>query len=278
MMLPKMMLQGVSRQAAGASVDELDRVLDRAGESPATVGDELFAVTALVDAEPTLRRTISDPSRTADERAALLDALLDGKVSSTTREVVQTVVRQRWTRPRDLSDTLESLGVRATVAAVDSARELDTVEDELFRFRQIVVANAELRAALADVTGPAERRASLLDSLLDGKVTATSRRLVDQAVTRPRGRTIENALDAISKVVADRRERLVAHVRAARDLSDEQRDRLVAALTRMYGHEVALNIEIDETVVGGLSVRVGAEVVDATIAGRLDEARRRLVG
>lgn len=273
-----LLLQGVSRQAVGVAVEALDGVLDRADESPATVGDELFAVTALIDAEPTLRRTVTDPSRTADERAALLDALLDGKVSSATREVVQTVVRQRWTRPRDLSDTLESLGVRASVAAIGSARELDAVEDELFRFRQIVVANAELRAALADVTGPADRRGDLLDALLGGKVAVTTRRLVDQAVTRPRGRTIENALDAISKIVADRRERLVAHVRAARDLSDEQRDRLVAALTRMYGHEVALNVEIDETVVGGLSVRVGDEVVDATIAGRLDEARRRLVG
>lgn len=46
----------------------------------------------------------------------------------------------------------------------------------------------------------------------------------------------------------------------------------------MYGHEVGLNVEIDPTVVGGLSVRVGDEVVDLTVASRLDEARRRLAG
>lgn len=272
------MMQGVSRQATAAAVEELDRVLERSGDVPATIGDELFATMALIQGEPTLRRAISDPSRTADERAALLDALLEGKVSEATREVLRAVVRQRWTRPRDLTDTLESLGVRATVAAVGSPRELDAVEDELFRFRQIVVADAGLRAALADVTGPADRRTVLLDSLLGDKVTATTRRLVDQAVAHPRGRTIEGAFDDISKVVADRRARLVAHVRAARDLTDEQRERLVGALTRMYGHEVALNVEIDRSVVGGLSVRVGDEVVDATIAGRLDDARRRLVG
>lgn len=272
------MMQGASRQASGAAMDELDRVLGEDTASAATMGDELLAVTALVDAEPRLRRTISDPSRSPDERAAVVEALLDSRVSRATLDVVRVVVRQRWARARDLTDTLEGLGIRATVSAASSARELDAVEDELFRFRQIVVANARLRAALADVIGPAERRMDLLDALLDGKITATTRRLVDQAVTRPRGRTIEATLDEISKVVAERRERLVAHVRATRDLSDEQRDRLVRVLTRMYGHEIALDVQIDEAVLGGLSVRVGDEVVDATIAGRLDSARRRLTG
>ena len=70
----------------------------------------------------------------------------------------------------------------------------------------------------------------------------------------------------------------MAHVRSVTDLTAEQRDRLTAALSRLYGRSVALNVEIDATVLGGLAVRLGDEVVDATVLARLDEARRRLAG
>lgn len=273
-----MLLQGASREAAAAAVARLEELLRQPDADPAVVGDELFAVTTLISAEPALRRAVSDPSRSPEARAGMLDALLSGQVSPATRAVLGAVARERWTRPRDLTDTLEELAVRATVAGVRTGAELDAVEDELFRFRQIVVGNPALRTALADSAGPQDRRTRLLDSLLADKVAPTTRQLVDQAMRHPRGRTLEAAIDDYSRVVAERRARLVAHVRAVTDLTDSQRERLAAALARMYGHEVALNVEIDPSVIGGMSVRVGDEVVDATIASRLDDARRRLAG
>jgi F-type H+-transporting ATPase subunit delta len=61
-------------------------------------------------------------------------------------------------------------------------------------------------------------------------------------------------------------------------LTDEQRDRLAAALRRLYGHDVHIDVDVDPGVIGGLRVLVGDEVVDGTISTRLDEARRRLAG
>lgn len=218
-----MNLQGASRQAAAAAIARLEELLRRLDADPAVVGAELFAVTTLISGEPALRRAISDPSRSAEDRSRMLDMLLAGQVSPATRGVLGAVARERWTRPRDLTDTVEELAVRATVASVRSRSELDSIEDELFRFRQIAVGNPALRTALADPAGPAERRTQLLDSLLAGKVSPTTRLLLDQAVQHPRGRTLEGALDDYSRVVAQRRERLIAHVRAVADLTDEQK-------------------------------------------------------
>jgi F-type H+-transporting ATPase subunit delta len=67
-------------------------------------------------------------------------------------------------------------------------------------------------------------------------------------------------------------------VRAPVALTDEQRTRLAAALRRIYGRDVQLNVVVDPDVVGGLSVQVGDEVIDGTVVGRLAEARRRLAG
>ena len=59
-------------------------------------------------------------------------------------------------------------------------------------------------------------------------------------------------------------------------LTAEQRRRLAAGLTEAYGHDVYLNVVLDPKVVGGMTVRVGDELIDGSVATRLAEARRKL--
>src|SRR5690606_9956060 len=75
---------------------------------------------------------------------------------------------------------------------------------------------------------------------------------------------------------AKRRERSVAHVRSAFPLSEEQQQRLVRTLQRIYSRPIALHLEVDPEVGGGLFIRVGDEVIDGSIRGRLEALRRDL--
>jgi F-type H+-transporting ATPase subunit delta len=79
-------------------------------------------------------------------------------------------------------------------------------------------------------------------------------------------------------VAAELRSRLIATVTATVPLTEEQRDRLAAALRRIYGAELHLNVQLDPDLVGGIRVEIGDEVIDGSVVARLDEARRRLVG
>ena len=96
-------------------------------------------------------------------------------------------------------------------------------------------------------------------------------RLISQVVLHPRGRPLEAALDLSAAIAARRRERLIAVVRAATELTASQRRRLAEALAASYGHEVHLNVVIDPSVVGGMSVQIGDELIDGSVgqpAGR----------
>ena len=53
---------------------------------------------------------------------------------------------------------------------------------------------------------------------------------------------------------------------------------MAAALKRQYGRDVHLNVFVDAEVLGGIEVDIGDEVIDGTVAGRLDDARRRMTG
>ena len=241
-----------------------------------TAGDDLFSVLHLLDTEHGLRRALADPSRPADEKGAIVVALLHDKISEPAEQLVTATVRSPWASTADMTDALEQLAVEAFAISAEEQGHLDDLEDELFRFSRVVETEPELRAALSEPTAPDEGKRQLLDDLLGGKVTPITLRLVTEVSLYPRGRSLVASLDMCTRIAAERRRRLIAVVRSATDLSAQQRRRLAEALAGIYGHEVYINVVIDPTVVGGMTVQVGDELVDASVASRLSALRRKL--
>jgi F-type H+-transporting ATPase subunit delta len=278
------------RGASRASLAELSEQLDAAIPPPATsrpaparaetadkVGDELFAVVRLLDSEHGLRRALADPAKPSREKAEVVRRLLHGQVSAETEDLVAAAAAARWGSPGDLADAIEELAIEALTLAAQLGGTLDDLEDDLFRFSRLVAGQPGLREALVGPAGPDAKR-SLLTDLLGGKVSGPSLSLITQVLTHTRGRSPQAALDVCAGIAARRREQLIAVVRAATELTAEQRRRLVAILTEAYGQGIHLNVVHDPTVIGGMSVKIGDELIDGTAATRLAEVRRRLAG
>ncbi|MBW5482935.1 F0F1 ATP synthase subunit delta [Streptomyces bambusae] len=269
-------MNGASREALHAARERLDALTDNTSVDASKLAGELAAVTALLDREVSLRRVLTDPAQSGEAKAELAERLLGGQVGGETLDLLSGMVRSRWSRSRDLVDSLEQLADTADLSAAQQAGDLDNVEDEVFRFGRIVASSADLRAALTDRTATTAAKSELLRSLLGGKAHAATERLVTRLVTAPRGRSLEAGLESLSKLAAERRDRMVATVTTAVPLSDAQKQRLGAVLAKLYGRQMHLNLDVDPAVLGGITVRVGDEVIDGTIAERLAEAARRM--
>ena len=89
-------------------------------------------------------------------------------------------------------------------------------------------------------------------------------------------RTVALTLDSYLRLAAQERSRAIAVVTVARPLTAEQTDRLRAALSKQVGREVSLQVTVDPAVIGGVRVQLGDEVIEGTVAGRLDAAERQL--
>jgi F-type H+-transporting ATPase subunit delta len=271
-----MTLHAASREALAVAERRLDEVLGEAGADPAALGAELFAVVELLTRETGLRRAVGDASSDPEVRRRLVSSLLTGKVSEPALRVLETVVGQRWSSPRELVDGLESLGRSALLTSAEKAGNLDTVEDELFRIARTVEGEPELGQALSDRTAPAEAKRKLVRDLFGSKVSAVTLTLVEQVVTRQTGRGVGFGLDQLVKLAAERRARSVAYVVSASALSGEQEEQLAEKLHDIYGRPIALHVEVDPRLGGGLVVRVGDEVIDGSAAGRIAALRRQL--
>jgi len=141
----------------------------------------------------------------------------------------------------------------------------------------VVNTNPDLRSALSDPARSVDDKAALVDSLLDGKVLPATVTLAKQSLAGTY-RTVTNALATYRDVAAKTQGEVVASVRVARPMSAADQRRLADTLSQQYDTTVHLNVEIDPDVLGGIRVEIGDEVIDGTIASRLDDARRRLVG
>jgi F-type H+-transporting ATPase subunit delta len=265
------------RGISAKSLVEVLAAVDAAAGSSRDLGAELFGVVATLDGAPALRRVLTDPSTEGSAKVALAEQVFGGKVSPDTLAVLQVAVGRRWASMRDLTDGLETAGVAAEVAAADAAGELDALETELFEVERLVRSDAELRQVISDRGVAAEAKGELLASLLSGKVTGATLVLATQAAAARTG-SFEKVLSGFGEIVAARRNRLLAEVRVAYELGDDEKNRLARALARKYGRDVHLNIVVDPSVVGGIAVSVGDEVVDGTMSTRLEVARRRLAG
>jgi F-type H+-transporting ATPase subunit delta len=231
-------------------------------------------VAALLRAQPRLRRALTDPSRGGSERSGLIRSLLSGKLGETTVEVLAKLVGGRWAAPSELLDATERLGVEVVLRTADKAGKLADVEDELFRFGQIVSGTSQLAVTLSDPGASTERRVKLVEDLLKGKAQPTTLRLVEVALEGLGGRSFETSLTRLVELTAAKRDREVAYVTVAKPLDDAAEQALTAKLSEMYGRQVSLKVGVDPKVIGGVSVRVGADLYDGTILRQLNEAKQ----
>lgn len=267
-------MQGASRSALAESREVLSRALEQVADR-SQLGEDLLQVAGVITGNAVLRRSIADPSRESQPKVDLVNRLFSGRVSDEALRVAATVASRRWASEGDLTATLEAFGVESILAQAESNGRLGQVEDELFRFGRIVDGTAELRAALTDRQAPASAKTQVIKTLLAERSAPETVRLAELAATH-RSTRFDHALESYLAIAARRQEQLVATVTTAVPLSEQQLDRLLAALGSHYGRAVRANAVVDPTVVGGIRVDIGDEVIDGTILSRLDEARRRM--
>ena len=271
-------LGGSSRASVLTLRKSLAEVVEKQSATDAAVfATNLFTILSVLSTSIGVRRALTDNSRDASAKAELISNLFGKNISSPAQSLLALAASLRWSSPGEIADAIENLAVEAEAAAADKNGELERLENQLFDFARVLRANPELRQALNTSADTDQGKIFLLDSVVKGKYVNSTLNLLRRVVSLRRGRSIDSTLAAYSHYVSARKDRLVAHVKSAVELSDAQLTKLVAALSKQMGRDVHINVEIDPRVLGGISVRYADDVIDGTISNRLTQAGRALV-
>ena len=270
-------LGGKSRQSLASLRGTLDEQLKGVSSADCTaISHDLFLVLASLNSSIGLRRAFTDPSRDLASKSALISDLFGKSISPIAKSLLESAASLRWSSPVDVASAVEQLAIESEATAANAEGNLDRIQEELFAFETLLGDNADLRSALAIANVEAHFKSELLTSVIGGKVAPSTLRLVTELVNALNGRNIELTLDLYIQTVAARRNRSIAVIRTRSALTPAQSEKLTALLTKQMGQPVQLNVEIDPSVLGGISIRFKDEMIDGTISTRVAEAGRAL--
>jgi F-type H+-transporting ATPase subunit delta len=174
-----------------------------------------------------------------------------------------------------MSDRIDAYA-NALFSVAQGEANLDETEDELFRFARALEGSDALRAALTDDLIPAAKRQAIVEDVLGGKASRTTTALLSFVIGAGRGRDLPEIIDRLVHRAAGAKNLAVAEVRSAVPLSDDQRERLAAALANATGQSVTLKVIVDPSILGGIVAQVGDTVIDGSVRTRLDQLTSRL--
>ncbi|MDT5273957.1 MAG: F-type H+-transporting ATPase subunit b atpH [Mycobacterium sp.] len=273
-------MRSASREALTNLLEHFGEIaegLDDKGLSALT--DDLTSVATMLIRETVVARYLTSPAEDASPRVRLIERLVSDQVGEPALDVLKSAVSERWSADSDLVDAVELVSRQALLIRAERAEQLDEVEDQLFRFSRILDVHPRLVTLLGDYEAPAEGRITLLRNVLgnaNADVNPISVELLSKTVELLRGQPVEKAVQGLVEVAVARRGEVVAHVSAAAELSDAQHTRLTEVLSRIYGHPVTAQLQINPESLGGLAISVGDEVIDGTLSSRLAAAQTHL--
>ena len=264
-----------SRISDRVSRDSLAPELRNAGEDTWRIGNELFSFTNLLDHNVRIERALTEPSRSAEDKVALLRSLIGDQAHPVTMTILSDLAIRQWSRVRDVANGVEDFGVDAMMYYADATGTTLQVSIELAELHSALLGLSVVRSRLYDESVPAQARIDLLHSLLNGKnFNKVTMRLAEHATCNPRKRrylaTIQWMINKFSRHMGES----MITVTTAVALTTEQVDKLVTFYTNKLGRAVHINSVVDPSVIGGMRVQVGDEVTDNTVVAQLHKLQR----
>lgn len=265
---------GASRASRAAL---LDRIREQQGAGGIAVAEGLLVAADACGSSAALATALTDAGLEPAVRAGIATDLLGPAVNPAALPTLQWAVAQRWSRAGDLVPALEAAAATQAFIVAEGEERITAVEDGIFAFERAVAANGDLQLALNDPALTPAQRVAIARDLLTPRFDPIATMLICHAVGHTSER-LDWVLTELLELAAQSRGRVLAEVTTALPLTDTERERLGAALMRIYRRPVQIQAIIDPSVIGGVRVSVGDELIDGTLAARREALARSLTG
>jgi F-type H+-transporting ATPase subunit delta len=159
------------------------------------------------------------------------------------------------------------------------ARQLDEVAADLTKLSKLVAENADLRRLISSPLLPRAEQAKAMDAVIAKVgVSDLTRRFIGTVARNRRLFALNTIIHAFHAMLAERRGELTAEVTAAKPLSPAQIEAVSNALRGSAGTKIQVDVKVDPKLLGGLKVKVGSRLIDASLATKLQRLQLAMKG
>lgn len=176
-----------------------------------------------------------------------------------------------------INDSVSRAYASALVELAEADGQLSEVADELEQLSELIAREPALKSLLSTRALSVSERAGAIERLFKGQVSELVYRFLQVVNQKDRINKLAGIIDAFGDVVAERKGIVEVDIHVASKLDDAQAQRVAQGIGQSLGKEVALHQYVDEKLIGGLKIRIGDKLIDASVATQLKLMQRKLV-
>ncbi|MDP6787292.1 MAG: F0F1 ATP synthase subunit delta [Rhodospirillales bacterium] len=182
------------------------------------------------------------------------------------------------------SESIDASGLAGRYAAAlfelaEADKGLDRVVEDLGRLGAMIGSSDDLtRLVRSPVISRDDQTRGMTAIMEKAGMDALTQRFVGMVARNRRLFALTDMIAAFLALVAQRRGEVTADVTSAVELTDGEHKSLVAALKKAIGTKVAVSAQVDETLLGGLIVKVGSRMIDSSLSTKLQQLRLAMKG
>lgn len=249
--------------------------------------EQFFALADLGKEHFRLAKALTDPARSvADKESLFFSICQEETVDELVRKINRQLFSMRFSCAYDLVNTWEELGLEASLLAANESKILAKLQEELFEVNEFIKKHRELRQGLSDRKARGvKERLELAEKLFADSIAPATLILLKRAIQVVSGVKISGehrSLDSQLRYYQDRLVELkgakIAVVQSAIALTPAHLQRLQGILMRKYAAPVVLNVKLNPDLIGGMQIKIGAEVYDGSVATVLHQTKDKLAG
>lgn len=175
------------------------------------------------------------------------------------------------------SDPLVRGYAEALFQVARAEESLDRVEEELTRLKHVLESNAELKEFLSNFQVSSEGKKSAVSQIFGDKVSPLTLHWLDLVLDQGRQRKLPGMIETFFMLAQESREKVTAEVITARPLSEDLIQQLEKELSRASKKRVFLKPMVDESILGGVIVKIENKIIDGSVKHRLEEIKQEMV-
>jgi F-type H+-transporting ATPase subunit delta len=156
-------------------------------------------------------------------------------------------------------------------------KSVDAVKADLDRFEAMLADSADLKRLVRSPVFAADAQAKALAAVLDkAGISGTSANFLKVLVANRRLFAVGDVIRAFRALVAKFKGEATADVTVAEALNEKNLDALKTSLKSVTGKDVALNVKVDPSIIGGLVVKLGSRMVDSSLRTKLNSIKHAM--
>jgi len=191
--------------------------------------------------------------------------------------VIEKIGRVFVSDTGSISAGISSRYAKAVFELAKEAKKISDLEKDLDALGAALEESNDFRELLANPVYSREQLAAAVSAIGNKmKLTPMVANTLGLMAQNRRLFVLPKLVSTVKGMIADERGEVTAEVTAAKKLTKAQSDKLAKTLKATVGKDVVVNVSVDDSLIGGLIVKVGSKMIDSSIKSQLSNLKNAM--